>query len=158
MRYALGGASSTLIWDAVPGAEYYNVYYDDFYNSGCTLNRDGSPRLCEELAKNVRETTYVYADRGGITHYYWVSACNSAGCSEIDSAHPATPIEAIPMAPSNASYAWDGSTTVVSWDAVDRADYYNLYHDDFFADGCRLNRDGSPSFCEGLAMNLVETT
>ena len=158
VRYALEGPTTILNWEIVAGAEYYNVYYDDFFDSGCALNRDGSPRLCEKLAEDVRETTYVHADRGGGAYYYWVNACNISGCSDIDSANPAMPIEAIPMAPSNISYAWDGSITVVSWDAVDREDYYNVYHHDFFDDGCRLNRDGSPRFCGELAMNLVETT
>ena len=58
----------------------------------------------------------------------------------------------------NPQYAWDGSTIRVSWDAVDGADYYKVYHDDFFDDACQLGRDGSPRFCEELAANVTGTT
>ena len=157
VRYAIEGNSTTISWDAPPvGAEYYNVYFDDFFESGCTLNRDGAPRLCEVLATNVIDTTYVHADREGSTFYYWVNACNSAGCSPIDSSNPAMPIEPISAPPSNVSYVWDGATIRISWDVVDGADRYSVYYDDFHSSGCRLNRDGSTSFCEELAANVVE--
>ena len=158
LRYAIEGNSTTLTWNSVAGAAYYNVYYDDFFDSGCTLNRNGAPRLCEELATNVSDTTYVHADREGNTFYYWVNACNSDGCSPIDSDNPAMPIEPIPTSTSNVSYAWEGLTIRISWNAVDGADHYNVYYDDFHSSGCRLNRDGSPSFCEELAANVVETS
>ena len=158
VRYALEGSATTLSWDTVADADHYNVYHDDFFDSGCRLNRDGSASMCEELATNMTDNTYVHADRGGGTYYYWVSACNSSGCSDIDSANPAMPIEAIPETPSNTSYAWEGGTIRVRWDAVDGADYYNVYHDDDFADGCRLDRDGSTGFCVELAADVAETS
>ena len=58
----------------------------------------------------------------------------------------------------NPQYTWDGSTIRVSWDAVDGADYYKVYHDYFFGDECSLRRDGRPRFCEELATNVVGTT
>ena len=58
----------------------------------------------------------------------------------------------------NPQYARDGSTIRVSWDAVDGADYYKVYHDDFFDDACRLGLDGSPAFCEELAADVTGTT
>ena len=158
VRYALEGSSIRVSWDTVDGADYYNVYHDDFFDSGCTLRRDGSPGFCEELATNVVRTTYVHADPDSAKNYYWVVACNSGGCSEIDSENPAMPIETIPTGPANVRYALEGSTIRVSWDAVDGADYYNVYHDDFHDSNCRLGRDGSPSFCEELATNVAGTT
>ena len=84
-------------WDAVDRADYYNVYYSDFFDGSCML-REGIPVFCEELATNVVGTTYVHTipDRDinppwDIIHSYWVVACNSDGCSRIDSRNPARP-------------------------------------------------------------------
>ena len=156
--YALEGSTIRVSWDTVAGADHYNIYHDDFFDSGCRLNRDGSTSLCEELATNVVGTTYVHAAPGSVDNHYWVAACNSGGCSEIDSEHPAAPIEPIPTVPANVRFSVEGSTIRVSWDPVAGADHYNIYHDDFFDSGCRLNRDGSTSLCEELATNVVGTT
>ena len=56
------------------------------------MNRDGSTSLCEELATNVVGTTYVHAAPDERQNYHWVVACNSGGCSEIDSTDPAEPL------------------------------------------------------------------
>ena len=58
----------------------------------------------------------------------------------------------------NPQYTWEGSTIRVSWDAVDGADYYKVYHHDFFDDACSLGSDGRPSFCEELAADVAGTT
>ena len=58
----------------------------------------------------------------------------------------------------NPQYTWDGSTIRVSWDAVDGADYYKVYHEDFFGDACSLGSDGRPRFCEELAADVTGTT
>ena len=158
VRYALDGSTMGVSWDAVDGANYYNVYYDDFDDSNCRLGRDGRAIFCEELATNVAETTYVHASPESAENYYWVAACNSSGCSEIDSESPASPIEARPSGPTNVGYALEGSPIHVRWDAVDGADYYNVYYDDFFDSSCRLGWDGRASFCEELATNVAETT
>ena len=157
-RYAVEGSTIHITWDPVDGSDYYNVYHDDFFDSRCRLNRDGSTGFCEELARNVVGTTHIHTapDRGD--NYYWVVACNSVGCSEIDSKNPAAPAEAIPTTPANARYAVEGSTIRVSWHPAAGADHYNVYHDDFFDSRCRLNRDGSAGFCEELARNVVGTT
>ena len=158
VRYVHEGSAIRVSWDPVDGADHYNVYHDDFRDSGCTLNRNGSPRLCDELATNVTEATYLHTAPSGGSNYYWVAACTSVGCSEIDSENPATPIEAIPSGPTNVRYAGEGSAIRVSWDPVRGADFYNIYHDDFQDSRCSLRRDGSPSFCDELATNISETT
>ena len=63
----------------------------------------------------------------------------------------------MPDGPSNARYALEGSTIRISWDPVAEADYYKVYHDDFFDSACSLYPDGTASFCEELATNVVET-
>ena len=37
------------------------------------------------------------------------------------------------------------------------ADYYNVYHDDFFDSACSLDHERRASFCSELATNLVDT-
>ena len=122
-------------WDAVAEADYYNVYYDDFFGSACTVRR-GSGSFCDELATNVAGTSFTHADPDADSNYYWVVACNSSGCSPVDSSNPATTVGSPPVTPT-ARYEWDGFEIVVSWDAVGDADYYNVYYDDFFGSAVR---------------------
>ena len=157
VRYAHEDATIRITWGPVDGADYYIVYHDEFFDSRCRLNRDGSTGFCEELVTNVVGTTYVHTP-DGVDNYYWVTACNSEGCSKIDSENPAPPDEGTPAAPANARYAVEGSTIRVSWDPVAGADHYTIYHDDFFDSRCRLNRDGSAGFCEELGRNIVGTS
>ena len=158
VRYALDGSTIRVSWGAVDGADSYRVYHDDFSDDLCRLGRDGSPRFCEELAADVTGTTYVHTSPDEGENYYWVVACNSGGCSEIDSENPATPLVAKPSQPANVRYALDGSTIRVSWDVVDGADSYKVYHDDFFDSCCWLGGDGSPAFCEELAADVTGTS
>ena len=157
LRYAFEGAAIRLTWDAVPGADYYDVYYDDFFDSACQINADGGPSFCEELALNVTETTHLHTDPAGDRNFYWVIACNQQGCSEVDSQNPARPAIERPAAP-RANYAWEGTAIRVSWEAVADADYYNVYYDAFFDSSCRLDPDGEPGFCHVLATNLAATS
>ena len=41
---------------------------------------------------SVGETSYVHAAPDSYNNYYWVVACNSGGCSEIDSDNPASQV------------------------------------------------------------------
>ena len=155
-RYEWDGSEIVLSWDAVNEADYYNIYYDDFFASACTVRR-GSTSFCEELATNVTATTYTHTDPDPDTNYYWVVACNNSGCSPVDSNNPATTVGTAPAMSATSRYEWDGSEIVLSWDAVNEADYYNIYYDDFFASACTVRR-GSTSFCEELATNVTATT
>ena len=78
-------------WEPVERATHYNIYWDDFFTS-CQLEQSGKPSWCEELATQVSETTYVHTDApepGIFDINYWVTACNSDGCSRIDTENPA---------------------------------------------------------------------
>ena len=92
VRYAFEGSAIRITWDPVGGADYYNVYHDDFFNDACSLDRNGNPRFCEELAASVGETSYVHASPDSFNNYYWVVACNSGGCSEINSDNPVSQV------------------------------------------------------------------
>ena len=79
---------AVVTWDQSTGATHYKVYYDDFFGTSCRLS-SGSPSFCELLAGNVTSTTYTHTSPDDDTNYYWITACNSAGCSDIDSSNPA---------------------------------------------------------------------
>ena len=87
-RYTWQGSTTVVSWDSVPDADYYNIYYDDFFDSNCRLSF-GNPFLCEELASNITSASYTHMSPDETTNYYWITACNDAGCSAIDSANPA---------------------------------------------------------------------
>ena len=69
----------------------------------------------------------------------------------------AAPTEATPPGPTTVRFAIEGTAKRVSWQAVEGAEDYSIYHDDFFDSGCSLDVFGSPSFCEELVTNVVET-
>ena len=87
-RFGWQASTIAVSWDQVAGAEYYNIYHDDFFDSSCRLVF-GRPNLCEELAANVVGTSYTHTDPDADANYYWITACNNAGCSDIDSGNPA---------------------------------------------------------------------
>ena len=87
-RYEHDGSAVVLTWEASPGADSYTVYYDDFFDASCRLGSSG-PRFCEELATDLTVTTFTHADPDRDRNHYWVVACNSSGCSDIDSRNPA---------------------------------------------------------------------
>ena len=87
-RYEYDGGAVVLTWDAVSGADSYTVYYDDFFDSACSV-RSGGPSFCEELATDLTGTTYTHADPDARENYYWVVACNNYGCSAVESDSPA---------------------------------------------------------------------
>ena len=158
VRYAWEESAIRVTWNAADNADYYNLYYHGSFDSNCTVGRDGRPIFCEELASNITETAYLHSGSESVSNYYWVVACNSDGCSEVDSENPATPVAGKPDVPTNVGYGWEGSTVLVRWDPATGADYYKVYHDDFFDDNCSLNRDGSPRFCDELTDSVTETT
>ena len=157
LTYAFEGASLVINWDPADDADYYNLYHHGSSSTYCIVQSDGSSSICDQLAANLVETTYTHAvtDR---SNYYWVAACNNVGCSPVAEESPAKPAVDIPPAPSNLTYALEGPSIVLSWDPVDGADYYNLYHHRAFASSCEVRPDGSSFSCDQLAANLVETT
>ncbi len=155
-RYAFEGMSIVLSWDAVAGADYYRVYHDSFFESSCTV-RYGRASFCDLLAGDVSGTSYTHASPDPDDNHYWVAACNSSGCSQVAGGSPATPIGTAPAVPV-ARYAFDGSSIVLSWDAVAGADFYRVYYDDFFSSGCSVGAGGGVSFCELLAGSVTATT
>ena len=157
-QYRREGSTILVTWDPSAGATYYKVYYSDSRFLRCSLLSSGTSLGCEELAGNVAGTTYTHDSPDDDNNNYWITACNNAGCSDIDSANPAQFVDNRPVAPTNPQYSREGSTTVVTWDPAASAEYYKVYYDDFFGSSCRIGSGGSPSFCELLAGNVAGTT
>ena len=103
-------------------------------------------------------TNYLHTAPALGSNYYWVVACHSGGCSEVETENRARPVVAKPGTPSNVTFVWEGSTIRVSWDPDSGADFYKVYHDDFFDSSCALGIDGSPSFCDELAANVTASS
>ena len=156
-RYVFEGSTIVLSWDPVAGADYYRIYHDDFHDSSCRVSTGGRASFCEELATDITDTTYTHTDPDPDDNYYWVVACNSSGCSPVDSNNRASTAGTVPDAPT-ARYVFEGSTIVLSWDPVAGADYYRIYHDDFHDSSCRVSTGGRASFCEELATDITDTT
>ena len=156
-QYRREGSTMIVTWDPSAGATYYKVYYSDSRFPRCSLLSSGTSLGCEELAGNVAGTTYTDAGPDDDNNNYWITACNNAGCSDIDSANPAQFVDNRPVAPTNPQYRREGSTTVVTWDPAASAEYYKVYYDDFFGSSCRIGSGGSPSFCELLSGNVAGT-
>ena len=155
-RYVFEGSTIVLRWDPVAGASYYNVYHDDYHSSGCRVSYRGSASFCEELATNINGTSYTHSDPDSYANYYWVVACNSSGCSQVDD-NRATTVGTGPGAPA-ARYAFEGSTIVLRWDSVAGASFYNVYYDDYHSSGCQVRSGGRVAFCEELATNITGTS
>ena len=158
VQYRRDETTIVVSWKASVGADYYKVYYDDFFGSGCRLSSSGTPSFCEELVDKVPGTSYAHTDPDDDDNYYWVVACNAVGCTDIDSENPATFVDTRPSSsPANQQYVRDGTRTKVSWDAVTGADYYKVYYDDFWGPSCHI-WSGMPRYCELLAGNVSGTS
>ena len=157
LTYAHEGSFIVLNWDPVDGADSYNLYHHENFASSCFVQSDGSSMLCDQVAANLTETTFAHNAPTGRKNFYWVAACNDAGCSPLEGDSPAKPAADIPPIPSNLTYRLQESSILVSWDPVEGADYYNLYHH-AHAPFCLELPNGTFSPCEPLAANLTETT
>ena len=166
LSYTFQDSSIVLRWDPVAGADHYILYHDDLFDTRCRISDIGNPHFCRQLAAVPGKTTYTHVDAPGGRNYYWVRACNSSGCSPLITENAASPPAGapvrpgidFPLTPANFTYAFEGSSVILSWDPVDGADYYNLYFHHTFPTYCYVESDGTPSFCDLLAANLSETT
>ena len=66
--------------------------------------------------------------------------------------------ESGPSTPENVRITYEGESLRVSWNPVSGAEYYKVYHDDFFGDSCQVNRSGRSSFCDEIGERVTETS
>ena len=88
-HFVQDGTQVQVSWDPVPDAEHYRVYYDDFFGDNCRVIRNGDSSFCDLLALDIQQASYLHTDPDTRKNYYWVVACNSGGCSAVDSENPA---------------------------------------------------------------------
>ncbi len=103
-------------------------------------------------------TSYTHTSPDNDSNYYWITSCNSSGCSDIDSSKPAQFIDSRPLAPGNVQVSREGESLRIDWDSSADATHYKVYFSDFFDSECKLGHSGSPVFCEELAGNVIGTT
>jgi len=109
-------------WNAASGATYYKVF------------RNTSNTHTGETALTTSATSSPYDDTSatpGTTYWYWVQACNSAGCSGYssnDTGYRAVTITP-PSEPTGVAASDDTYTTKVevSWSAASGATYYKVF-------------------------------
>jgi len=108
-----------ITWNEPAAATYYKVYRDiDDGIAGATL-----------LSDVVITNEYGDTSAASILYYYWVRACNSAGCSGYstpDSGYIATSGPSVPtgLVASDGTYK---DKVEVSWNAASGAKYYMIY-------------------------------
>ena len=147
-RFGYVQSATEIRWDAVPDAENYTIYFGD---AECRLV-SGRAVNCEELASDIKGTSYLRHLRGGEWGNYWVVACNSFGCSAIDTDNPALPL---PPAPDIVGIKRVGSSLQITWRPVPGATHYRVYHNGEIG---RCTPATSYPQCEEVAGNVVETT
>ncbi len=93
VQFVQDGTQIQVSWDPVPDAGHYKIYYDDFFGDNCRVDRFGDASFCDLLASDIRQTSYLHARPARDENYYWVVACNSGGCSDVDRENPAVPAD-----------------------------------------------------------------
>jgi fibronectin type 3 domain-containing protein len=107
-----------ITWDPVAGATYYQVYRAN--SAAGSKSRLGKP-----VASPFNDSAVTPA----VTYYYWVKACNVAGCSDYSAFDTGWRNLA---APTNvqASDGTSGDKVQVTWTAVWGANFYQVYRAD----------------------------
>ncbi len=107
VRAVWEGSSVRVNWNGSAGATHYKVYHDDFFGSSCRISSFGTLFGCDELSSSVSGTTYLHTSPDDRRNHYWVTACNSGGCSEIDRYNAVQPGD-----PSQAASPTVGATAI----------------------------------------------
>ena len=117
-----GGSNENvhLSWTASANARYYMIYRNT------TNSHEDQSVISEKI------TTCSFEDHSaapGVRHYYWVTACNSAGCSDYSSPASGWCGEIPPPPPVNvsASQGTFSDRIVLSWSTSVGASFYQVY-------------------------------
>jgi len=107
-------------WTASSGATYYQVFRNT------SSSHSGETTLTSSIGSSPYDDTSAAA---GQTYYYWVKACNSAGCSGYSAYNTGYRAASAPPAPTGVT-ASDGTfldRVRVSWIASSGATYYQVF-------------------------------
>ncbi|MFU8827778.1 MAG: hypothetical protein ACNA70_09870, partial [Brevefilum sp.] len=107
-------------WTASSGATYYQVFRNT------SSSHSGETTLTSSIGSSPYDDTSAAP---GQTYYYWVKACNSAGCSGYSAYNTGYRAVSIPSAPTGVA-ATDGTyhdKVRVSWNTSSGATSYRVY-------------------------------
>ena len=111
----------TVTWDAVTGADSYNVYWSSTGTDDGQIDND----------TDIIETTFESTNNPtNIINYFRVTAVNSAGEGTPSAWIPVEPVVGTLPAPTGVNAERDSTiptTVTVTWSAVTGADNYNVY-------------------------------
>lgn len=144
-----GDGEVVLSWDAVSGADTYNVYRST--SSG--IDVPGSP-----LESGIAETSFTDTDaENGTTFFYVVTSVASSGGQEAESGASGES-EATPFAPPTNLAGTSGDSQIeLTWSTAEGASAYNVYRDTTSMEGAEddpLETDVSPAaFSDTTAEN-----
>jgi fibronectin type 3 domain-containing protein len=113
-----GNTQVSLSWSASSGATSYNVY------RGTTAGGERSTAIATGI------TTATYTNTGltnGTAYYYKVAAVNSSGTSGYSNEASATPVVAVPAAPTGLNATAGNTQISLGWTASSGATSYNVY-------------------------------
>jgi len=115
-----GDTQVTITWNAVPGADSYNLYW--LTSSGVTTS---TGNRIPGVTSPYLQTALV----DGTQYFYIVTAVNSVGESAASAQASATPAPAaaVPNAPAGLAAVAGDSQLALSWSAVAGATSYNIY-------------------------------
>ncbi len=116
-----GIEQNVIIWDKVPGAISYNIYW---------LNTNGVTTGSTQIADVITTNSYTHT---GLTnylpYYYIVTSVNGTDESLASSEVTATPVVPLPSQPKNVTATPGNVKNIIIWDESDNATSYNVYWD-----------------------------
>ena len=119
---AVGGAEqATISWPAVPGADFYNVYWST--SAGVT-------KASGTLVSGVTSSYIKTGLSAGTTYHFIVTAANTVGESDASNEAVATtnaPPLAVPAVPTGVTAVGGAKQVSLTWSAVSGATSYNVY-------------------------------
>lgn len=117
--FATGGDGQVTIgWDAVPGANSYNVYY---------ATASGVTRSNGTKVTGANSGQTVAGLGNGVTHYFVVTALNANGESLESAQVIITPVHVALPAPTGVTAAPGNGQATIGWNTVAGATSYNIY-------------------------------
>ena len=118
---ATGSSSVSISWSSSSDATYYQLYQN---------TSDGSSSSASKVYEGSATSTSQTGLSASTIYYYWLKACNDAGCSSFSDAAIATTDEDIPEAAIPEAITTGSNSIGVSWSSVTGASYYELYQGD----------------------------
>ncbi len=113
---ALSQSRIGISWNAVPGADSYDVYYAATYSGE------------KNFITNISETSYTHTGLNASTYYYYyIKAKNNEGESSFSSYVSAKTLAAISAPTSVKAEVLSQTSIGISWKAVTGADSYDIY-------------------------------